>query len=130
MIDKSLWGDGPWQNEVDRLEWIDSATKLPCVIRRSEHGTLCGYVNAGYYLDVYVYAHGGITFTGPMPDGWWVGFDCAHGGDLTPATHHILKAAGFPELAENIYRDMDYVREQVRLLAKQLKEAYDLREQR
>lgn len=33
-----------------------------------------------------VQVHGGVTWTGPMPIegapwGWWIGFDCGHGGD-------------------------------------------------
>ena len=42
-IEKSEWGDGPWQREPDRMEWI--ASGLPARIRRNPiYGTLCGYV--------------------------------------------------------------------------------------
>lgn len=42
--DKTLWGDGPWQTEPDRKEWIDPATGLTCLIVRGPVGALCGYV--------------------------------------------------------------------------------------
>lgn len=46
VIPKSKWGVGPWQDEPDRLEWIDERTGLPCCIIRNMHvtGSLCGYV--------------------------------------------------------------------------------------
>lgn len=57
-MDKSTWGDGPWQDEPDKAQWVDEATGLPCLAVRSEmSGSLCGYVgvsdghplfNAGY----------------------------------------------------------------------------------
>jgi hypothetical protein len=46
MIDKSTWGDGPWQTEPDELEWTDERTGLKCHIKRHPHmGMLCGYVS-------------------------------------------------------------------------------------
>lgn len=45
-IDKSAWGDGPWQNEPDRIdfEWHG----LPCLMLRTEKmGNWCGYVAVG-----------------------------------------------------------------------------------
>jgi hypothetical protein len=45
MIDKSTWGDGPWQTEPDELEWNDERTGLKCHIKRHPYyGHLCGYV--------------------------------------------------------------------------------------
>ncbi len=41
--DKSEWGDGPWQNEPDKMQWVDEATGLPCLIVRNRSGALCGY---------------------------------------------------------------------------------------
>jgi hypothetical protein len=43
-IDKSTRGDGPWQTEPDKLQWIDGATDLDCLIVRNRLGALCGYV--------------------------------------------------------------------------------------
>lgn len=43
-IPRELWGEGPWQHEPDKLDWRDERTSLPCAIRRSMVGALCGYV--------------------------------------------------------------------------------------
>jgi hypothetical protein len=44
-MDKSRWGDGPWQNEPDELDWIDERTGLRChILRHPEMGQLNGYV--------------------------------------------------------------------------------------
>lgn len=42
--DKSTWGDGPWQDEPDKMQWVDDATDLDCLIVRNGGGALCGYV--------------------------------------------------------------------------------------
>lgn len=43
-IDKSGWRDGAWQNEPDKVQWVDEATGLDCLIVRNGGGALCGYV--------------------------------------------------------------------------------------
>lgn len=45
-IDKSTWGPGPWQEEPDKIQYVDEATGLPCLIVRNGPtiGALCGYV--------------------------------------------------------------------------------------
>jgi len=43
-VDKSTWGEGPWQREPDKRQWKDKATGLPCLIVRGPAGALCGYV--------------------------------------------------------------------------------------
>ena len=63
--------------------------------------------------------HGGITYTGTgvdadgKPDTFRLGFDCAHSGDWSPSR---------PVLSEyqDIYRTIDYVREETMRLAEQL----------
>lgn len=113
-VDKSAWGDGPWADEPDRLEWRDDKTGLPCLALRSPVlGAWCGYVaippghpwHGADYCDLEVYAAhgGGLTFAGPcdpgegpdqichvpMPgepdDVYWIGFDCGHATDVAPA---------------------------------------------
>lgn len=42
-IDKSGWGDGPWQDEPDKKAWVDE-TGLHCLVVRGPFGGLCGYV--------------------------------------------------------------------------------------
>ncbi len=42
--DKATWGAGEWQDEPDKVQWIDDATDLDCLIVRGPSGALCGYV--------------------------------------------------------------------------------------
>lgn len=143
-VDKSAWGNGPWTNEPDKMQWQDKATGLPCLIVRGPLGALCGYVGVpnthGLYGKDYsheavaVSAHGGITFGGrcctdgdeaevichvPAPgesdDIWWFGFDCAHAGDLSPK----MRVYDVVFLADT-YRDIAYVRAEIASLAAQL----------
>jgi hypothetical protein len=80
--------------------------------------------------------HGGLTFSdfcqesdsnhgichlvepGDDDHVWWLGFDCAHAGDMSPA----FKEWGMKFLRYDQYRDMEYVRGQCQNLARQLKE--------
>lgn len=111
-IDKSSWGDGAWQGEPDKAQWVDEATGLDCLIVRNRPGALCGYVGVPEthpwfgkdYSESEVRVHGGLTFSDrcvdsgdpskgichiPLPGRpehvWWFGFDCAHCWDLAPA---------------------------------------------
>lgn len=78
FIDKSIWGDGQWQNEPDKIQWQDEETGLPCLaVRHTSSGHWCGYVgvdeghplfNIGYSYgdnspDSTLEVHGGITFS-------------------------------------------------------------------
>lgn len=69
-------------------------------------------------LDVLVRVHGGLTFADQFHDQsaddprWWFGFDCAHAGDLTPASPASLRLG--------VYRDWEYVKAQCARLAAQL----------
>lgn len=135
VIDKTGWGEGPWQHEPDRVEFEHAG--LPCLMQRHERfGHWCGYaaVPPGHPAygkdldDIDVEAHGGVTYAAlcagaichtPKPgepdNVWWFGFDCAHAFDLIPAmTHPSLR---FPD---EHYRDLTYVRGQVERLAEQL----------
>lgn len=64
-------------------------------------GHLCGYVQIPqeheFYqkhydeIDCNIPAHGGLTFSGSFKNNdWWIGFDCAHYGDLLPCYHEGL----------------------------------------
>lgn len=89
-----------------------------------------------------VWPHGGLTFSGFCQEGaeeegichlvepgeadrvWWLGFDCAHLGDLAPAmeawrSEHAL-LWGLRHETSGEYRDLAYVAEQVVSLAAQL----------
>lgn len=142
--EKSEWESGPWQNEPDKIQWEDEATRLPCLIVRGPSGALCGYVGVteGHpffgknYNDVEIEVHGGLTFSDycrpsekeggicHIPDQgepdrvYWFGFDCAHLYDKMPAySKHGSFSSG------DTYRDIDYVKHECAGLAKQLADA-------
>jgi len=158
-VDKSDWGHGLWQDEPDKIQWVDEATGLDCLIVRGPSGALCGYVGVpdGHpYFNVdyagcpnqpscseswcehrpesVMGVHGGLTFSGFCHEGkeetgichkpvagrpdrvWWLGFDCAHSGDLTPKYARDLH---WPRYGE-VYRCRAYVESEVERLASQL----------
>ena len=67
--------EGPWQDEPDKLGWVDSATGLSCLILRARNGTLSGYVavNTEHPLfgfdyravpaDLGIQPHGGLNYS-------------------------------------------------------------------
>jgi len=87
--------------------------------------------------DVVFDVHGGITYSGEYPcgwfvtsersgalgfapnEGWWFGFDCAHCNDMSPGGH---ERHGWSVCRDEVYRDMDYVKSETERLAKQLVE--------
>ena len=121
-VDKSDWGDGPWQEEPDRIEWRDG--EYVCLmLRNPSFGMWCGYVGLrsehpwhgkGYDDIEGASVHGGLTFAGPcmdddrpqrervchMPlpgepeDLWWLGFDCHHYMDLAPGMRAFERRMG------------------------------------
>lgn len=130
-------GEGPWLKEPDRLNWKHAG--LDCMlVRNFRMGNWCGYVgvpptNPAYgkkYNDVEVEVHGGLTYARYCEDvichvtdeaedkTYWLGFDCAHYGDLVP---HM--AIFVPESSRfEQYKDIDYVKHETEQLAKQLSE--------
>lgn len=152
-VDKlTAFGPGPWVDEVDKVQWQDDATGLPCLVKRNHMGAWCGYVgvskghplfedtDAGDQVD----PHGGVTFTGfcqPHGEGeewdaichvvdlgeddrvWWIGFDCAHYADLVPFVHGTGEfGSKLPSPVEITYRDLAYVTDQTVQLARDLHE--------
>lgn len=152
-VDKSKWMRGIWDNEPDKVQYPDKSTGLPCLIVRGPHGGWCGYVGVpeGHpwfqkdYNDVDAQVHGGLTYAhfcaegmneaysichipGPgEPDRvWWLGFDCAHYGDIMPAYEGIYSeySSRYKDLVPyKKYRDIGYVKKEVRSLAKQAAKA-------
>lgn len=69
-MDKTAWGEGPWQDEPDKIQWTDAVTGLPCMAKRNRMGVLCGYVGVAEghpffgkgYDDVPLDAHGGLSY--------------------------------------------------------------------
>jgi hypothetical protein len=143
-MDKSEWSLGEWTEEPDKVQFVDSVTKLPCLIVRNKLGALCGYagVNSAHpyyglsYSDdavAWIRVHGGLTFSdrcqhGSPPDRgichvvqpgeddniWWFGFDSSHLGDYSPS----LCASSLEQ--GGIYRNLTYLIHQVKSLALQL----------
>lgn len=120
-IDKSAWGEGLWQSEPDKIQWVDEATGLDClIVRQPRHGNLCGYVGVGPGHPLHgrdygglddIDVHGGLTFADRCMEGlpesegvchvpgpgrpvnvWWLGFDCAHAGDRMPGMEALLRS--------------------------------------
>lgn len=145
---------GPWDDEPDKVQWIDGLTDLDCLAVRNHNGAWCGYVGVTedhpYHqngeFDAYdVSVHGGVTFAdmcdedapdghgichipleGRSPDVWWIGFDCGHAWDLQPGLI-ALWGEGSALGHDTKYRDLTYVQEQCALLAFQLKAIADHR---
>jgi hypothetical protein len=164
-VDKSTWGDGPWQDEPDKVQWKDEATGFPCLANRGPGGHWCGYVGVSpghpayekNYSDVYdlfwsweddgyLEVHGGLTYANHCAEGpeetsichisepgepdhvWWLGFDCAHSGDVSPAFEALNRerfegdSIWLPIRSPwgESYRTLDYVRREATRLASQL----------
>lgn len=120
-------GPRPWESEPDKLEWIDEVTGQHCLIQRSPLGALCGYVGGRWdwpwfgedYWDIEeIDVHGGLTHSGVLRGTdhtiYWIGFDCAHVGDLCPEMPRLWPYS--------TYRDIEFVKGQVTSLARQLHE--------
>ena len=67
-----------------------------------------------------------VPLPGRPGDVWWLGFDCAHGGDVSPATEAYFEKHA-PEFTRShwgeTYKDRRYVERQVANLAAQLAHA-------
>lgn len=145
--EKATWGDGPWIQEPDKVQWVDEQTGLDCLAVRNESmGFWCGYVGVPElhpsfgksYDDVEVEVHGGLTFADVCMEGsnaergvchvaepgrpehvWWLGFDTGHAWDLAPA--YEMRYPSLRLLRESrAYRDLNYVKTECRDLARQL----------
>jgi phage-related protein len=128
----------PWETEPDFLEFVDESTGYRCFIwRHPELKHLWGFVelpkehklygetnvDKEFFLNLDV--HGGITYAKNkifkdihrgvplfISVNYVVGFDCAHAGDYSPCS--------FPSFGT--YKDIEYVTNECKKLAKQLKE--------
>lgn len=125
--EKKQWGEGPWNDEPDKVQWTDEETGLPCLAKRNDVGVWCGYVGVAkghpWYEKKYdecdVEVHGGLSYSdhcqegpeeyaichipepGQPDDVWWLGFDTHHWGDLAPGmiVYHQEFTKRFPHLA-------------------------------
>lgn len=104
----------------------------PCEILRFPSGHqlihLCGYVGVSNTNKLFenkeksleLNVHGGVTYTARGlrrrdKQFWWIGFDCAHAGDMcmnVPSSNYSY----------GTYRTMEYVEEQLKQLVDQIAE--------
>jgi hypothetical protein len=149
--------DGAWTAEPDRLEFEHLG--VPCILARGGAGSWCGYaaVPPGHpwhgkeYEHVDVEVHGGLTYArecaghvchvpkpGEPDDVWWLGFDCAHSGDIVPGDiacdvmiDKMRAENGEPPLVRSLrggywhdsYKTIAYVRAETERLAEQVRAA-------
>jgi len=112
-----------WELEPNGVTFVSHG--YWCEIKRHETlGHLCGYVLMGAHHPLAsesspdLAVHGGITFN----DGKKMGFDCGHAGDLSPGMLRFgFKDYSNPNYHER-YRNMAFVKEQLKNLAAQLRE--------
>ena len=125
-------------------DWM-TESGLRAVVVVQDHGSRCGYVGVpeGHaasgkdYDELDINVHGGLTYAGcndsyPAPsDGlWWLGYDCAHWGDvrdpslMTPDYKELHDKGLFTSALDDygVVRSLDYCIEQCESLAKQLKD--------
>jgi len=113
----------PWETEPDFLEFVDEGTGYRCFIQRHpELKHLCGYVELPKKHKLYGETNVDNEFLLNLDENsleisftvdFVVGFDCGHAGDLVP---------GVKSFHEEVYRDIEYVTNECKNLAKQLKE--------
>lgn len=118
-----------WENEPDHNVWLESG--FMCEVLRSQSlGTLSGYVymtkNHPYFGKHYdmidIECHGGLTYANITGELYCIGFDCGHAWDLIPM-HHTALFSNIPSIGMNevIYRNFEYVTNEVKNMARQLK---------
>lgn len=87
----------------------------------SQVTTACGYVEipadhpvhgmdydqVEEFYDYELPAHGGLTFASEVENAYWIGFDCAHSGDICPS-YTPFNWAG------DTYKTMDYVEQNIK----------------
>jgi len=147
-VDKSSWGPGSWQDEPDKEQYADEATGLPCLIKRGWlGGALCGYVGVSEghpwfgknYGEIDADVHGGLTYSGFCEEGdeadtichvpapgepdrlFWLGFDCGHAWDVSPAMEAREAGRGWApsRIPGSSYKTVAYVKAECASLARQ-----------
>lgn len=146
FVDKANWDKGPWNEEPDKIQWIDPVTGLPCLAVRGNSGAWCGYVGVNRYHSLYglptsklemVDVHGGVTYAAACTDDengvchlvedgeddhvWWIGFDHAHLYDHSPSFEQYFRGHNLKHEHEH-YTTLPEIQDEVTALAKQLKE--------
>ena len=167
VVDRSRWGAGPWDGEPDRFAWRSDGVpclvqRSPLGAWCGYVGVQPSHPWFGKSLDecaedlsgvvVRPSVHGGVTYAaacapehgichvpepGEPDDLWWIGFDCAHAGDLVPgleatlrevrertgASVPIAEQSALPEWLRSTYRTIAYAKLHVEGLADQARTA-------
>lgn len=116
----------PWEHEPDHL--LFESHTYTCEIRRNPNfGTLNGYVYIPLDHPIAqakmpedeLHVHGGVTYFDEREGSFVVGFDCAHAGDFIPewVNRHSVDTN-----EPDVYRDIEFVTNELENLARQLKE--------
>lgn len=69
VLDKSAWGQGPWQDEPDKIQFTDEATGLPCLLVRGPVGSWCGYVGVAEGHPLFKKGYGDCALPKAQPKG-------------------------------------------------------------
>ena len=126
--------DKPWEHEPDHVMFMSEAGYVCEIMRHPSLKHLCGYIFIPFghpdcgkdYNELYESdenwdaapdVHGGWTFDNTTPEYTKFGFDCGHGGDMSPGITDIGM-----QFDGDIYRDIEYVTAQLEHAARQFKE--------
>ena len=88
--DKTKWGDGPWNSEPDKVQWIDEATGLDCLIHRAPLGHWCGYVGVAEGHPFFGKDYGQCAQPTPCEESW-----CQHSPAAVLNPHGGITYAAF-----------------------------------
>lgn len=125
----NLTNKEPWKTEPNELH--GEFCKLKWRIKRNQSGALCGYVKLPpdhqfYGIDYdnpkldRLDTHGGLTY-GQLDseNNYELGFDCVHLGDLIPSMLNLIPESSLIH-KDDIYRDMNYVKNKCQRMCWQL----------
>lgn len=147
LVNRDGWGAGPWDDEPDKVQFLDEETGLPCLIKRNHFGALCGYVGIPSTHPLFEVDYNGAYQRGFEPSMELTFSDlCSpHGeGEEGQVICHVVEAGeddhiwwfGFDcahahdispgmrmvEYPGATYKTIQYVEHEVKVLAHQLKE--------
>lgn len=135
---KNILGNLLSENDIKTEYFKEEETGFVGAIYHHRMGHLCGYVGVpkghpyfkkgydyAYEMDDKIECHGGLTYAGYLEknervgweDHWFLGFDCAHAGDIVPSLNIDFGEEG------STYKDENFVRAEIKKLAKQIARA-------
>jgi len=140
-------GYGDWLDEPDEIqfEYKDIKCLIVRILKREPYakeevyfgGHLCGYISLpeGHPLygkkidEIDLHCYRGITYAENTDEGFTIGFDCGHIGDLIPSMAQMRKVYPDPfpipeefmkySIFNPIYRNMDFCIKECKSMARQ-----------